>query len=163
MTFFQFERLVGVLSLATIAYVLALVLIPSVRGIAERQMAAIALAIASGATLGSLALSEIFDQVPCELCWYQRIFMYPLPLLIGLAITRKSRDLSLGAAGLASLGALVSSYHLVVQWVPGTGSCDLDNPCSARILDFLGFVSTPAMALAAFIAISLSMSMWTFR
>ena len=160
MTLFEFERLAGVLALAALTYVVLLVVVSAVRDIAERQVAAIALAVASGATLGSLALSEVFDQVPCELCWYQRIFMYPLPLLIALAIARRSRDLSIAVAGLAALGSLVSIYHLVVQWVPGTGSCDIDNPCSSRILEFLGFISTPAMALVAFVAISVSMSVW---
>lgn len=160
LTLFAFERLVGILTLATIAYVVAVAFRSSIRDGMRAQAAAIALLIGSGATLGSLALSEMFDQVPCELCWYQRIFMYPLPLLVGLAIARKSRDLSIASSGLASIGAGVSIYHLVVQWVPGTGSCDLDNPCSARILDFLGFISTPAMALVAFIAISISMWIW---
>ena len=160
MTLFEFERLVGVLTLATVVYVVALVLFSGVREAAQRQVGAMALVIASGATLGSLALSELFDQIPCELCWYQRIFMYPLPFLIALAIARRSRDLSIAVTALAALGSLVSSYHLVVQWVPGSGSCDLDNPCSARILDFLGFVTTPAMALAAFIAVSISMAIW---
>jgi disulfide bond formation protein DsbB len=160
---FEFERLVGVLTLATVAYVVLLVVSAWARDVVRRRAGAIALVVAAGATLGSLALSEMFDQVPCELCWYQRIFMYPLPLLIGLAIARKSRDLSIAVVGLAALGSLVSIYHLVVQWVPGTGSCDVDNPCSARILDFLGFVSTPAMALTAFIAIAISMLTWRTR
>jgi disulfide bond formation protein DsbB len=131
-----------------------------VRSFVSEHAAVFGLVISAGATLGSLALSEAFDQVPCELCWYQRIFMYPLPILIGVALARRSRDTGLGVIVLAGLGSLISTYHLIVQWVPGTGSCDLDNPCSSRILDFLGFVSTPAMALTAFIGTAISLYLW---
>ena len=54
--------------------------------------------VATVATLGSLYFSEEAGYIPCRLCWYQRIFMYPLPILIALAIARRSRDLSVAAS-----------------------------------------------------------------
>ena len=160
MTLFDFERLVGFLTIATLVYIVGVVSSAQLRAYVKDHAAVFGLVISAGATLGSLALSELFDQAPCELCWYQRIFMYPLPVLIGIALVRNARDIRLGVIGLAALGSVVSVYHLIVQWVPGTGSCDLDNPCSSRILDFLGFVSTPAMALTAFIATAISVQLW---
>jgi disulfide bond formation protein DsbB len=160
MSLFDFERLVGFLTIATLVYIVGVVSSAQLRAYVKDHAAVFGLVISAGATLGSLALSELFDQAPCELCWYQRIFMYPLPVLIGIALVRNARDIRLGVIGLAALGSVVSVYHLIVQWVPGTGSCDLDNPCSSRILDFLGFVSTPAMALTAFIATAISVQLW---
>lgn len=160
MSLFEFERLVGFLTIATIAYVVAIVSLPKARSFAGEHAGLSGLVISAGATIGSLALSEIFDQVPCELCWYQRIFMYPLPVLIVVALVRKSREGRLGVVALAAIGSAVSVWHLVVQWVPGTGTCDVSNPCSSRILEFLGFISTPAMALTAFIATAITMLIW---
>ena len=160
MSLFDFERFVGFLTLATIVYTGGILLFPQLRSFVREQAAVFALVISGGATVGSLFLSEVLDQVPCELCWYQRIFMYPLPFLVGVALIRKSRDVGLGAIVLAGVGSMISIYHLVVQWVPGAGTCDLDNPCSSRILEFLGFISTPAMALTAFIATAISLYVW---
>jgi disulfide bond formation protein DsbB len=86
--------------------------------------------------------------------------MYPLPILIMVALVRKSREGRYGVVALAAIGSAVSVWHLVVQWVPGTGSCDVSNPCSSRILEFLGFISTPAMALTAFVATAIMMLIW---
>ena len=160
MSLFDFERFVGFLTMATVVYIVGVISSAQLRAYVKDHAAVFGLVISAGATLGSLALSELFDQVPCELCWYQRIFMYPLPILIGIALVRNARDIRLGVIGLAAVGSAISVYHLIVQWVPGTGSCDLDNPCSSRILDFLGFVSTPAMALTAFIATAISVQLW---
>ena len=160
MSLFDFERLVGFLTIVTAAFAVAVVASARVRAWIGDQAGVFGLAISLGATLGSLALSEIFDQAPCELCWYQRIFMYPLPILILAALVRRTREAGLGVVALATIGSAISVWHLVVQWVPGTGSCDVSNPCSSRILEFLGFISTPAMALTAFVATAITMLIW---
>lgn len=160
MSLFDFERLVGFLTIVTFAFAVAAVASARVRALIGDQAGIFGLAISAGATLGSLALSEILDQVPCELCWYQRIFMYPLPILILVALVRKTREARFGVIALSAIGSVVSVWHLVVQWVPGAGSCDVSNPCSSRILEFLGFISTPAMALTAFVATAVMMLIW---
>ena len=160
MSLFDFERLVGFLTIVTFAFSVAAVASARVRALIGDQAGVFGLAVSAGATLGSLALSEIFDQAPCELCWYQRIFMYPLPILILVALVRKTREGRFGVVALAAIGSVISVWHLIVQWVPGAGSCDLSNPCSSRILEFLGFVSTPAMALVAFVATAITMLIW---
>ncbi len=155
-----FERFTGVLTVAVIAY-LAVLAVPRLRGGFRGPTAAIlGLVISGGATLGSLALSWGLGLEPCELCWFQRIFMYPLPILIGLGLAWGFSEIRRFVIVLAALGSAVSLYHLVVQWVPGAGTCSVDNPCSARIFEFLGFVSIPAMALVAFAGTIVSMLIW---
>src|SRR5581483_4028611 len=68
------------------------------------------------ATLISLSLSEVFHLVPCVLCWYQRTCMYPLPVIFGVGIYRKDRDVDLYAQLLAVVGWLIALYHTLLQW-----------------------------------------------
>ncbi|HYM49221.1 MAG TPA: disulfide oxidoreductase [Candidatus Limnocylindrales bacterium] len=113
--------------------------------------------VAALAMLGSLYLSEIAHLTPCRLCWYQRICMYPLVLLLGIAVFRS--DVSTARRyllPLAGVGALIAAYHYQLERFPHqpTLSCNLDAPCSLPVLDIWGFVSVPFMALAAFLLIS---------
>ena len=160
MSLFDFERLVGFLTIATVVYIVGVLTSRGFRSFVRDHAALFGLMISAGATLGSLVLSEALNQIPCELCWYQRIFMYPLPVLIVVALVRKTQEARFGVVALAAIGSAISVWHLVVQWVPGTGTCDVSNPCSSRILEFLGFISTPAMALTAFVATAISMLIW---
>lgn len=116
----------------------------------------LAAVVATTAMGGSLYFSEVLGYVPCTLCWYQRIAMYPLAPILGLAALR--RDLSVRTYGwvLAGSGALIALYHYAVQWMPDleATSCAADNPCSAVWVREFGFVSIPFMALAGFLAIS---------
>ena len=105
--------------------------------------------------LGSLYLSEIVGFVPCTLCWYQRIAMYPLVLLLGIAAVRTDTAIRRYAVPLAGIGAVISAYHVAVQRLPGlpSGSCSLDVPCSAIYVERFGFVTIPVMALVGFVSI----------
>ena len=91
--------------------------------------------IATVAMLGSLTYSEYFHFVPCELCWYQRIAMYPLALMLGVAAWRDDLDIRRYAIPLASIGATISAWHVLVQRVPSIegGSCDLNAPCTCLL------------------------------
>lgn len=109
--------------------------------------------VATVTTLGSLYYSEIADFVPCKLCWYQRICMYPLVLILGIAALRHDRTVRFYVLPLAVVGAVVSIYHSWIQAYPpagGTSFCTLDAPCTERYVWELGFVSLPLMALSAF-------------
>ena len=104
-------------------------------------------------TLGSLYFSEIADFVPCKLCWYQRICMYPLVVILGIAALRRDRGIRLYVLPLAAIGAVVSIYHSWIQAYPpvgGTSFCTLDAPCTERYVWEFGFVSLPLMAFSAF-------------
>jgi disulfide bond formation protein DsbB len=117
----------------------------------------VAFVTAAIAMSGSLYLSEVAHLTPCRLCWYQRICMYPLVLLLGIAVSR--RDLVTARrylVPLAGIGALVSAYHYQLERLPHqpTLSCGIGEPsCSQAVLDVFGFVSVPFMALAAFLLI----------
>ena len=115
----------------------------------------LAFAVAVTATAGSLFLSEVAHLVPCTLCWYQRIAMYPLVLILGIAAWRRDPGIRRYAIPLASIGAVIAAYHVALQRLPGlpSGACSLAAPCSAIELERFGFVTIPVMALIGFLAI----------
>jgi disulfide bond formation protein DsbB len=109
--------------------------------------------VALVATLGSLYLSEVADFPPCRLCWYQRIAMYPLPVILGLAWWRRDDGVRWYAIPLAVIGGCISIYHVLVEQFPSIesgGICEADNPCTIRWVERFGFVTIPRMALAGF-------------
>lgn len=120
--------------------------------------------VAIGATLGSLYFSEIENFTPCELCWFQRIAMYPLAVILPIAALRRDQGIRPYAIALAGIGALISLYHIQLQLFPGQGSsCDADAPCSYKWLDIFGFVSIPWLALGSFSLIVLLATMTPTR
>lgn len=110
------------------------------------------------ATLGSLYFSEIREFVPCELCWIQRIFMYPLTILLGIAVFTDDRTVRKYVLPLTSVGGFVSLYHYLVQKVPGFAEiqpCAQGVPCSGQYINWLGFITIPFLALTAFTLITI--------
>jgi disulfide bond formation protein DsbB len=107
-------------------------------------------------TAGSLWFSEHFHFLPCELCWYQRILMYPLVVILGVGWFRRDRAVWMTALPFLVIGPVVSLYHWLVERVPsfaeGT-SCSIDAPCSAPYFEKLGFVTLAWMALSSFLLI----------
>ena len=108
------------------------------------------------ATLGSLFYSQIAGFVPCELCWFQRIFMYPQVILLGLAIIRKKEDICDYGLALAFFGILFSLYQNYLIYAGASSSCSATGShvsCTAQYVLAFGFVTIPLMALTAFILI----------
>lgn len=116
------------------------------------QALTMAAVVALVCTLGSLYLSEVAHFPPCELCWYQRICMYPLVVVLGVAAIRKDAGARLTGAILAGIGACISIWHLLVERYPdlGSGSCDPTNPCSIKWVEEFGYLTIPGMALSGF-------------
>jgi disulfide bond formation protein DsbB len=109
--------------------------------------------VAATSMAGSLYFSEIADFIPCTLCWYQRIAMYPLAVILTIAAVRRERIVRYYVVPLASIGAAISLYHYVIEWFPEaeTGVCSTTIPCSVQWFDpVFGFVSLPFMALCGF-------------
>ena len=108
------------------------------------------------ATSGSLYFSEIAHLVPCSLCWYQRIAMYPLLLVLGVAAVRSDAGVWRYALPLALVGLLVALYHVSIEWMPALdlGVCTSGVPCSVRYFAVFGFISIATMSAAAFFLIS---------
>jgi hypothetical protein len=111
--------------------------------------------IAAVAMAGSLYFSENANFVPCKLCWFQRIAMYPLALLLLIAALRRDDNIRRYAVPLASIGAVISAYHYLIEWRPSldAGTCDITAPCTVPWFRQFGFVSLPLMALCGFAAI----------
>lgn len=111
--------------------------------------------VATVASLGSLYLSEIAHLTPCTYCWYQRIAMYPLVVILGVAAWRKDHGIRIYAALLAGIGAVIAVYHRLNQVFPDLGgtACSTGVPCSSAWFTLFGFVTIPYMALSGFLFI----------
>jgi disulfide bond formation protein DsbB len=114
------------------------------------------------ATAGSLFFSEVSQFIPCRLCWFQRIGMYPLAaILLIAAIRRDHRGGALYGLPCAVFGAIVAIYHIYIEYHPEaeTAGCKIGAPCTTKWIDKLGYITIPALALTAFLAIITLLSM----
>ncbi len=112
--------------------------------------------VALVAMSGSLYLSDVVGFVPCLMCWYQRIAMYPIVFVLGMGLLLRDPTVWRFALPLPLMGLVVSLYHVSVQYRPSLEvvSCGSGAPCSARYVLVFGFVSIPVMAAAAFLLIA---------
>ncbi|KGR87972.1 hypothetical protein CD30_18560 [Ureibacillus massiliensis 4400831 = CIP 108448 = CCUG 49529] len=112
------------------------------------------------ATLGSLYFSEIKGFIPCDLCWFQRIFMYPLVIILGIGTFQSDISVKKFVLPLSVIGGTISIFHYLEQKVPGFGGikpCVSGVPCSAQYINWFGFVTIPFLALIAFTLITICM------
>ncbi|MDA2957471.1 MAG: disulfide bond formation protein B [Ilumatobacteraceae bacterium] len=111
--------------------------------------------VAAVSTAGSLYFSEVADYVPCRLCWFQRICMYPLAGILLVAALRRDRSVKWYALPLAVAGLGVSTYHYVIEWKPalGDGACSVGPSCTDIWFREFGFVTLAFMAWAGFAVI----------
>ncbi len=122
------------------------------------QAKAFAGLIALIATSGSLYYSEVAGYIPCRLCWFQRIFMYPLVIIIGLALLQHKKAANF-ILGLSIPGLLIAAYHTCIQWaalaVPGVSDACSATGASCVSSEFMtfGFISIPFLAMSAFLLI----------
>ena len=125
----------------------------------RRQLLGAAWLVATTATVGSLYLSDGIGLEPCELCWYQRIAMYPLVVVLGVAFMRRDGQVWKTALPLTLIGALISAYHVTIQFQPSleVTQCSSATPCSMRFFQLYGFVSIPVMAGAAFLFVAVAL------
>ena len=133
----------------------------------------LAFIVAGFATFGSLWFSESANYNPCKLCWYQRSMMYPLAVVLLTALVRRwrvarrggdllssQREVTPYAIVMACVGALVSTYHYLLEWNPTWESnvCSIDVPCTTIWFREFGFVTLPFMALCGFVSIVILLS-----
>lgn len=105
------------------------------------------------ATLGSLFFSEIMNFVPCSLCWYQRIFMYPLVLLFLVNLLYPDDKIYKYSFPLVIIGLVFSIYHnlLILKIIPENLSpCVQGIPCSVDYLNWFGFITIPLLSFFAY-------------
>lgn len=114
-----------------------------------------AFVVAALAMGGSLYFSEVAHFEPCKLCWYQRIAMYPLVVILGIAARHGDVRVRRYAAPLAVIGAVLSTYHYTLELFPSldSGVCSAITPCTVIWFRQLGFVTMPYLALSAFLLI----------
>jgi len=108
------------------------------------------------ATLGSLFFSEIMNFIPCSLCWYQRIFMYPLVFLFLVNLLYPDDKIFKYSFPLVIVGLLISIYHnlLIYKIIPENLSpCVNGIPCSVDYLNYLGFITIPLLSFFAYTTI----------
>lgn len=112
------------------------------------------------AVLGSLYFSEIAGFVPCQLCWYQRILLYPLAIIIGIGLYFDEDKLPWYVLPFSVTGVFVSTYHYLHQKTDlfsSVGACTQGVPCSGEYINWLGFITIPFLALTAFVSITVLM------
>lgn len=114
--------------------------------------------IALLATVGSLFFSEVMDLPPCVLCWYQRIAMYPLVVIIGVGILTNDARMKNYALPVCLIGLAISVYHNLLYYglIPeSVAPCVEGISCTSRQIEWLGFITIPLMALTAFVGTAL--------
>ncbi len=108
-------------------------------------------------TFGSLFFSEVMKHPPCVLCWYQRMAIYPLALLIPVALL--SNELALFSKYtfiLAAAGLAISIYHNLLYYgvIPESLiPCTEGISCSSRQIEWFGFITIPLLSSLAFLSI----------
>jgi len=113
---------------------------------------------ALGATIGSLYASEILHLTPCGLCWYQRIAMYPLVILLPLGILKKDRHTPFLLLPLSLIGAVIALYHVLLQQgiiAESLAPCQTGVSCVTKNFALFGFLTIPLLSLIAFAGITL--------
>lgn len=112
------------------------------------------------ATGGSLFFSEIMNYTPCVLCWYQRILMYPLILIIGIGILRKDTKLYQYVLPFSILGIIIALYHILLQngvLPQAVAPCAIGATCTVKYTGYFGFITIPVMSFTAFSVITICM------
>lgn len=107
--------------------------------------------------ISTLYLSTVLEWPVCHLCWYQRLCLYPLVLLLGIACFRQDHRIWIYAIPFSLLGALFSLYQYLQQMIPGFEPirvCGLGPDCRFIHLKWAGFITLPFLGLIAFLVIT---------
>ncbi len=118
-----------------------------------------ALPVAFALSLATMALSLYYSEFlgiePCPLCWWQRIFLYPQVILLGIALYRRDTSIAVYSIALSVLGALFALYNHILQVMPsGTLPCPAATvSCAQRFVFEFGYITLPLMGLTMFAAL----------
>lgn len=120
----------------------------------DKNILELAFLASASATMASLVLSNILRYVPCELCWFQRILMFPLPFIFAVALLRRDKLVYLYALPLIIPGGIIALYQSLLQWdvlTETSATCSLTNiSCGEPIINWLGFLTIPFGSLLSF-------------
>src|SRR3954453_21747079 len=120
-----------------------------------------AFVVAAIATGGSLFLSEVAGFVPCEMCWYQRICMYPLSLLTLFLAYHGDNRAARYLLPFPVIGACVSVYHLLIEnhVVSTPAACQVGAGCEVKWINYFGYMTIPPRALTAFVLLTIFLAL----
>lgn len=116
--------------------------------------------IATLATLGSLYFQYVMDLPPCVLCWFQRIFMYPLVIILAVAMKWKNEHLRAYVLPFTIIGGVIAVYQNLLYYkiLPESiAPCQSGISCTTKYIEWGGFITIPLLSLAAFVAITVLM------
>ncbi len=119
----------------------------------SRVILAVCAAIATIATAGSLYFSEVMNLYPCELCWFQRIAMYPLVIILSIAVYENRLGVWRSALPFSVGGGLIAAYHSYIQRT-SSATCSVGGGCENVQFELFGLLSIPNLALLAFAMIT---------
>lgn len=122
--------------------------------------------VAATATLTALFFGEVMGLPPCVLCWWQRIFMFPLAVILPLGLFPLDRRVVRYALPLAGIGWLFAGFHqlLVAGVIPERiQPCTRGVPCSQTVIEWFGFLTIPLLSVAAFSAILILLTLTLSR
>ena len=126
------------------------------RKILDKYVLYLAWLTAVAATAGSLIFSEIIGYIPCILCWYQRIAMYPLVVVLAVGIVLKDKKLVFYALPLSIIGGVVAFLQKLLQigvLSEASFPCRVGVSCTTKYIDYFGFITIPFLSLVSFIII----------
>ena len=112
--------------------------------------------IATVSTLGSLFFSEVMELIPCILCWYQRIFMFPLAIILLVGLFPLDNKVVKYALPIAIIGLLFTIYHCLLFFglIPeNLQPCSQGVSCADDSMELFGFLPIPLLSLASFLMI----------
>ena len=113
------------------------------------------LLLSLGALAASLIYSVAIGYPPCELCWWQRIAIYPQVILYAIALFDKNRAVFKYALALSLIGLVIAIYHNYIVWGGGSlFACDVSNPCTAVYVNEFGFVTIPLMSFMSLLGLT---------
>lgn len=111
-------------------------------------------------TMASLYYSEILKLAPCILCWYQRIFLYPMVIILAVGISRKDKNVPHYVLPMSIAGTIIAFYHYLLQLgiIPESlAPCAAGISCTTKTIEYLGFVTIPFLSFVAFVIITACM------
>ena len=107
-----------------------------------------------GAVVGSLVYANIIGFPPCDLCWYQRIFMYPQLIILFIAMRRKDKSVIDYLVPLSVIGGVIALYHSFIQWGfsigPLIGCASVGGECAKVYVREFSYITIPFMSFTVF-------------
>lgn len=108
--------------------------------------------------IASLFIGEVLHNTPCALCWYQRIALFPLAVLLGIGAYESDRKIFRYAFPFVVFGSLIAFYQTLIQWFPSLeihAVCGYGHDCSTPVFALLGFITFPFLSFLGFLAIGI--------